>query len=752
MTNTVRVCSLDTETFPFGPGRVAPPIICMQWKWLDEEEAYGLGNGERELMHAQLEALLQPGHILIGVNIAYDLRVICNEFPDLEPLVWAKLEAGEIVDLSLREKLLNLSTTGKLSFADLPDGNVLRIGYSMADMLLNHCGIDISKDKEDPASPRHTFALLDGQPFSAYSVRHWNYALDDARYGCRIYLAQASACKARGGRFTTQEFNTAAAFALFGMTERGAETDPVEFEKMVAMVNEALHPDKQKALIESGILREAVAPKPKKDGTFTKGKESSINMAILQANVERACRIARIPVKRTPTGAVCCDAEVIDAISDYDDALQEYQDRQAVGQIKKTEIPRMKWDFEDGRGERLAPVVHFPYNALVETTRTSSMASEHYPSSNGQNVDPRAKPVYKAREGWVYCGADFSTLELVTLGQTCYRLFGKSTHREVILSGRDNHTYLGAPLARRLDPNLRTVLTGLSKDAAHDLLAPMKKSKNPEDKKLFKLWRGLAKPVGLGNPGGLGPVKFLSLAKKKPYWIDVKAMAMELPPEFFDEIMDSDLAGSVLYHHKKLTGREDDEFAWSPMLKGIALALELRRVWFDIYPEMRTYFDYVKECLKDELNVATDDEGKPIQLFAYETPLGALRRGCTFTSVANGLGLQSPGAEGAKAAVFKINRECRDKTRNSVLFGCRPILFVHDEVITEIPEDNLMHERAARIAQLMVESMALVCEDVPIKAEPVLMHSWNKDAEPRFDDKGRLAIWTPEPQKLVLAS
>jgi hypothetical protein len=747
-----RVCSLDTETFPFGPGRVAPPIICMQWKWVDEEEAFGLGNGEKPLMEAQLEALLQLGHLLVGVNIGYDLRVICNDFPELEPLVWAKLEAGEVIDLSLREKLLNLSTTGKLSFAELPDGNTLRIGYSMADLALNHLGIDISSDKDDPASPRHSFPMFDGQPFSAYSARHKQYALDDVRIGCRIYLAQESACRARGGRFVTQEFNTAAAFALFCMTERGAETDPEQFEKMVAMVDAALDPAKMRNLIEAGILREPVAPKPKKDGTFTKGKAASINKEALAANVERACRLARIPVKRTPTGAVCCDAEVIEAVADYDEALQEYQDRQAVGQIKKTEIPRMKWDFEDGRGERLAPVVHFPYNALVETTRTSSMASEHYPSSNGQNVDPRAKPVYKAREGWVFCGADFSTLELVTLGQTCYRLFGKSTHREVILAGRDNHTYLAAPLAYRLDPNLKTALHGLSNDARHDLLAPLKKSKNEDDKKLFKLWRGLAKPVGLGNPGGLGPVKFLSLAKKKPYWVDVKAMAMELPAEFFDEIMDGELAGSVLYHHKKLTGKEDDEFAWSPMLKGIALALELRRVWFSIYPEMKTYFDYVKECLKDELNVATDDEGKPIQLYAYETPLGALRRGCTFTSVANGLGLQSPGAEGAKAAVFLINRECRDKTRNSILFGCRPILFVHDEIICEIPDDNLMHERAARIAALMVEAMGLVCPDVPIKAEPVLMRSWNKDAEPRFDAQGRLTIWTPPPPKIQIAT
>jgi len=737
----MRVCSPDTETFPFGPEQVAPKLVCTTWKWVDEEEAYILGNGDLEL-EAQWEALLQPGHILTGVNIPYDLRVVANAFPALEPLIWAKLEAGEVQCLIIREKLLNLSTTGKLSFAELPDGNTLRIGYSMEDMALKHLGVDLSAEKNDPGSPRNSFGMLDGQPAAMYPPRHREYALNDVRIGCRLYLAQESACAARGGRMTTQEFNTAAAFALFCMTEHGLPTDPAQFDKMVEMVAEALHPDKQRNLIESGILREAVAPKPKKDGTFTKGKEASINMMALRANVERACRLARIPVKKTATGEVCCDAEVIDSVADYDEALSEYQDRQAVGQIKKTEIPRMKWDYEDGRGPRLANVVHFPYNALVETTRTSSMATDGYPSSNGQNVDPRAKPVYRAREGKVLCGADFSTLELVTLGQTCFTLFGKSTHRDVILAGRDNHLYLAGPLARRLDPGLRVVLSGLSNEAMHDTLAPLKKSDKPEDKKLYKHWRGLAKPTGLGNPGGLGPVKFISLAKKKPYWVDVKAMALQLPPEFFAEIFDGPLNGSLLYHHKKLTGLEDDAFSWSPTLKAIGLALELRRVWFEIYPEMRTYFDYITKALVDEHNIARDGEGKAIQLYAYETPLGALRRGCTFPSVSNGLGLQSPAAEGAKAAVFMINRECRDVTRDSVLFGCRPVLFVHDEIIVEIPEDGLMHERAQRIAELMVEGMRLICPDVPIKAEPVLMRSWHKDAEPRFEN-GRLTIWTP---------
>jgi len=55
MNSTIRVASLDSETFPFGPGQVAPKLVCVQWKFLDEDTAYLLGNGDVGLIDARGE-------------------------------------------------------------------------------------------------------------------------------------------------------------------------------------------------------------------------------------------------------------------------------------------------------------------------------------------------------------------------------------------------------------------------------------------------------------------------------------------------------------------------------------------------------------------------------------------------------------------------------------------------------------------------------------------------------------------------
>jgi hypothetical protein len=44
----------------------------------------------------------------------------------------------------------------------------------------------------------------------------------------------------------------------------------------------------------------------------------------------------------------------------------------------------------------------------------------------------------------------------------------------------------------------------------------------------------------------------------------------------------------------------------------------------------------------------------------------------------------------------------------------------------------------------MVDCMKITLPDVKVEAEPLLMLEWNKKAEPKFDENGRLQIWTPD--------
>jgi DNA polymerase-1 len=80
----------------------------------------------------------------------------------------------------------------------------------------------------------------------------------------------------------------------------------------------------------------------------------------------------------------------------------------------------------------------------------------------------------------------------------------------------------------------------------------------------------------------------------------------------------------------------------------------------------------------------------------------------------------------------------------STLLGQRPLAFIHDEVLFEFDDDEQVTERAHEAARIMIAAMKLVMPDMNVTAKPALMRRWSKDAEPVYDDRGRLQVWTPK--------
>lgn len=66
-----------------------------------------------------------------------------------------------------------------------------------------------------------------------------------------------------------------------------------------------------------------------------------------------------------------------------------------------------------------------------------------------------------------------------------------------------------------------------------------------------------------------------------------------------------------------------------------------------------------------------------------------------------------------------------------------------DEVLIELPIDDMLQTRVQKIIAIMVDSMKQFVKRVQIKAEPALMTRWYKEAEPVYDAEGKLQIWTP---------
>lgn len=188
--------------------------------------------------------------------------------------------------------------------------------------------------------------------------------------------------------------------------------------------------------------------------------------------------------------------------------------------------------------------------------------------------------------------------------------------------------------------------------------------------------RQMAKAANFGFPGGCGALRFCGIAKG--YGIDL------------------------------------DEYR----------AQRLRAIWFQAWPEMHEFFDYVGSC--------TDDRG---WYFANLPRSNRLRGRATYTAACN-THFQGPASDGAKAALWEV---CREQ-RSGRLRGSFIVNFVHDEIIMETPE-HLAHEHAMVLKEIMEREFNRFVPDCPTEAEPTVMRYWSKKAKPVWED-GRLVPWS----------
>lgn len=153
---------------------------------------------------------------------------------------------------------------------------------------------------------------------------------------------------------------------------------------------------------------------------------------------------------------------------------------------------------------------------------------------------------------------------------------------------------------------------------------------------------------------------------------------------------------------------------------------KLRRDWFAAWPEMKKYFEHVS-------SVTRTPEAR-LKQFVSNRYRGGLR----FTSACNSY-FQGLAADGAKAALYSVVSKCyNDKT--SALFGSRPVMFIHDEIIAELPQ----HKASAageELARVMRETMQTFTPDVKIGTSIALMDRWYKDAEETRNQNGDLILW-----------
>jgi len=404
--------AFDSETHLIEEGNIAPPMVCGIFTTRNPEtgelEARVLGNHPDDGLEEMIEWMLTDDEVFVVTQRGgFDYAVICRTFPRLIPAVFAKLVAGLATDTMWREKLLNLSTTGRLEKMEMPDGSKVNISYSMEALAASYLGVDLSEQKTDQeTSWRTNFNVLDGWQASEYPEDAYAYAAADGEYTYRIYEGQeARKDEWEMASTETEEFQIVKDFVLYLAGAHGMAVNPEATEEMGERVVEVI--DANKDLLEaSGILRSAdlIGPPYAKDldrayeqlteqlgldnmpaeiedDEWTdyapllegikfkkpKGKPGTKSKAALQAHLEALYKkLGEIPTmteggeKAAP--AIKCDEEVRVYLATKCPVMAQYNEREALGKIRTQMLPVL----------RSGPVVYPSYDAIKETGRTSS--------------------------------------------------------------------------------------------------------------------------------------------------------------------------------------------------------------------------------------------------------------------------------------------------------------------------------------------------------------------------------------------
>ena len=193
--------------------------------------------------------------------------------------------------------------------------------------------------------------------------------------------------------------------------------------------------------------------------------------------------------------------------------------------------------------------------------------------------------------------------------------------------------------------------------------------------------------------------------------------------------------------------------------------VELRAAWLATYPELnwylnpaqdgKTHKDVFKRAKQesadasglDEDMVDTDvaestDDSDFVQLYcAYNTQ--GMRKAKSSYSAACNYPFQSLASCVSKRALWLVFLDSQEN-------DYKIVDFIHDELLIEV-DVNRIDEVGRRVEKLMVQAANDIMPDMFIRAEPAAMLRWTKDAEPAFDENGKLIPWTEPEEKGAVA-
>jgi len=367
--------------------------------------------------------------VLIFHNIVFDLEVLCKHLGDRN-YFHNYLERDLLRDTLLEYKLLKLAHNGIV-----PMKCSLDLVYSEL------CNGVLDKNEDI----RLTFDRYLGKPVEDIAEDHKNYGLQDAVATYDIYQVLMQ----RIGKLPTstrlsEQIQIAGSIALNRIYKRGIGFDLDKAQDKLKEINTRLE-EYQNILALYGWVR---------------------GMKGIKDRYDNIIESMQLNVPRTACGNYSSKGEDLIPFKD-NHFIDTY--------LKYIEWEKMSTFIREVKRDRLHP----RYNSIVNTGRTSCAKPnfQQLPRSGG------IRELFVAKPGHTFIITDYSTLELCTLAQINYKMYGHSKMKDMINAGQDLHKYFASVLLKKYIDDVTS-----------------------EE-------RRKAKAVLFGRPGGLGKETFKVYAK-----------------------------------------------------------------------------------------------------------------------------------------------------------------------------------------------------------------------------------------------
>lgn len=681
----------DTEGALIRPGVLAPELACLTFS---DGERSEIISGRDALPHFKW-IFSQP---TAAANAPFDCAMAWSWFPELGPYIWDAILRGDVHDVITRQKLIDIGEGCYRFFFKPHEGKRVHLGkYNLSELNFRYFNHFLEKDEW-----RLKYGPLRFIPVQAWEAGARNYAMHDALVTARICAAQEQQhpwMRRHPAWYLHNEIpHVQANWVLTLMGMHGVATDDGQVQRVIDGIDRdqpALLEKLMKARRTLADGSSVLEPLARRNGS----RRPQNAQARMYAIVGEAGELTDTGFKKVTQGEMTKDEALRSGLIKVDeewcencgDELLKAYDEYSQNQLLRTKILR----FKSGH----LPV-HTQYEVLLETGRTSSKENKLvFNSAALQNLSRKEglRESIVARPGYALVASDFGLAELVSLSQVTYNWFEKTRNpgdpwyvecqmRRVLNEGRDIHVDFAADIM------------GIAyEEAFRRYLA--------EDPQVIE-YRQWAKVVNFGLPGGLSVDSLVSYARKS--------------------------------YGVKLTKQK---------------AKELINRWLRKYPEMKLYFRWIRKMFesKNITEVLDDDfeDGRKKKLIDIQQEVSKRIRGkCRYTQTCNTM-FQGLTADAAKAALVEVSYRCY-MVPTSAMYGSRPVLFIHDEIILETPIE-LITAAAKELEEVMVEVYSRYTPDVRVTADAHAMFRWSKKAKTRrdtrdtsIDPRGKLLVWKDE--------